>query len=134
MNINIYVTYIYRTSLNTSIVLQVIASLRVVLFFKLEQMTEARIEESGTWNHGLGGAPPTGLIYSWRDIKATDEKPVQVPARSVTALSRVAMSTSNDVPSIVMRRAVSLNFRDGSFPWSIMNDPTGLIDRRERRP
>jgi len=134
MNINIYVTYIYRTSLNTSIVLQAIASLRVVLFFKLEQMTEARIEESGTWNHGLGGAPPTGLIYSWRDIKATDEKPVQVPARSVTALSRVAMSTSNDVPSIVMRRAVSLNFRDGSFPWSIMNDPTGLIDRRERRP
>jgi len=91
MNINIYVTYIYRTSLNTSIVLQAIASLRVVLFFKLEQLTEARIEESGTWNHGLGGAPPTGLIYSWRDIKATDEKPVQVPARSVTALSRVAV-------------------------------------------
>lgn len=83
---------------------------RVLLPFKSEQAAggEAR---SPAWSLDLGGAPPTGLIYSRRGIKATDEKPVRGPFRHCP-LSFPRPSATTCLPS----------WREEQYPWISVTD------------
>lgn len=91
MNINIYATYLHLSYLFKCVDRPSGDRFLARGCFLFQIRAADGDENRGIWTRSLdlGDAPPTGLIYSRRDIKATDEKPVQV--HSVIALSCVAV-------------------------------------------